>query len=51
VTLDDDTVFFMKVINRDLIEPVDVAAAYRAAGAAADRSLTPAPRFLIESAG
>jgi len=51
VTLDDDTAFFMKVINRDLIEPVDVAAAYRAADAAAGRSLTPAPRFLIESAG
>jgi thiamine kinase-like enzyme len=51
VTLDDDTAFFMKVINRDLIEPVDVAAAYRAAEAAASRSLTPLPRFLIEKSG
>jgi thiamine kinase-like enzyme len=51
VTLDDDTAFFMKVINRDLIEPVDVAAAYRAADAAASRSLTPSPRFLIEAPG
>src|SRR5260370_9306667 len=51
VTLDDDTAFFMKVINRDLIEPVDVAAAYRAAEAAASRSLTPSPRFLIERSG
>jgi thiamine kinase-like enzyme len=46
----DPGTFFLKILNDDLITPVNVAAAYRAADAASRQGLTPRPLYLIEGA-
>lgn len=43
--------FFVKIMHRDLAEPVDVGASCRAAAAVAAIGLTPGPRHLSESFG